>query len=64
VASFSGPGPSARTSNPGPIAESATAAYLRGVLSGIVVIPPEACYLGWKESLTLLAKLVEVAIPA
>src|SRR5678815_3668565 len=23
------------------------------------VIPPEACYLGWQESLTLLAKLVE-----
>jgi uncharacterized protein YndB with AHSA1/START domain len=27
------------------------------------VIPPEACYLGWQESLTLLAKLVEAAIP-
>src|SRR5215472_6890307 len=26
-------------------------------------IPPEACYLGWQESLTLLAMLVEVAIP-
>lgn len=26
-------------------------------------IPPEACYLGWQESLTLLAKLVEVEIP-
>lgn len=26
------------------------------------VIPPEACYLGWQESLTLLAKLVEAAI--
>jgi len=26
------------------------------------VIPPEACYLGWQESLTLLAKLVEVEI--
>jgi hypothetical protein len=24
-----------------------------------VVIPPEACYLGWQESLILLAKLVE-----
>ena len=23
------------------------------------VIPPEACYLGWQESLTLLAQLVE-----
>ena len=27
------------------------------------VIPPEACYLGWQESLALLAKLVEAAIP-
>ncbi|MCI0506243.1 MAG: SRPBCC family protein [Gammaproteobacteria bacterium] len=26
------------------------------------VTPPEACYLGWQESLTLLAKLVEVEI--
>jgi uncharacterized protein YndB with AHSA1/START domain len=27
------------------------------------VIPTEACYLGWQESLTLLAKLVEADIP-
>jgi Activator of Hsp90 ATPase homolog 1-like protein len=27
------------------------------------VIPHEACYLGWQESLTLLAKLVEAEIP-
>ena len=27
------------------------------------VIPPEACYLGWQESLTLLAMLVEAEIP-
>lgn len=27
------------------------------------VIPPEACYLGWQESLLLLAKLVEAQIP-
>jgi uncharacterized protein YndB with AHSA1/START domain len=27
------------------------------------VIPPEMCYLGWQESLVLLAKLVEVEIP-
>ena len=26
-------------------------------------IPPEACYLGWHESLTLLAQLVEPEIP-
>ena len=34
------------------------------VQSGIPdLIPPEACYLGWQESLTLLAKLVEADIP-
>jgi uncharacterized protein YndB with AHSA1/START domain len=27
-------------------------------------IPPEMCYLGWQESLVLLAKLVEAEIPA
>jgi uncharacterized protein YndB with AHSA1/START domain len=27
------------------------------------VIPSEACYLGWQESLTLLAQLVEAGIP-
>ena len=27
------------------------------------VIPPEACYLGWQESLLLLAQLVEAEIP-
>ena len=27
------------------------------------VIPAEACCLGWQESLTLLAKLVEAEIP-
>lgn len=27
------------------------------------IIPTEACYLGWQESLTLLAKLVEADIP-
>lgn len=27
------------------------------------VIPTEACYLGWQESLTLLAQLVEAEIP-
>ena len=26
-------------------------------------IPPEACYMGWQESLILLAKLVEAEIP-
>jgi hypothetical protein len=27
------------------------------------VIPPEACYLGWQDSLVLLTKLVEPEIP-
>jgi hypothetical protein len=27
------------------------------------VIPAEACYLGWQESLALLSKLVEADIP-
>ena len=27
------------------------------------IIPPEACYLGWQESLVLLGKLVEAEIP-
>lgn len=27
------------------------------------VIPVEACYVGWQESLTLLAKLVEAEVP-
>jgi hypothetical protein len=27
------------------------------------VIPAEACYVGWQESLILLAKLVEAEIP-
>jgi uncharacterized protein YndB with AHSA1/START domain len=27
------------------------------------IIPAEACYLGWQESLTLLAQLVEAEIP-
>jgi hypothetical protein len=26
-------------------------------------IPPEACYLGWQESLILLAQLIEAEIP-
>ena len=26
-------------------------------------IPAEACYLGWQESLTLLAQLIEAEIP-
>lgn len=37
---------------------------LRIVQEGIPeVIPVEACYLGWQESLVLLAKLVEAEIP-
>jgi uncharacterized protein YndB with AHSA1/START domain len=37
---------------------------LNVVQEGIpAVIPVEACYLGWQESLTLLAQLVEAEIP-
>jgi uncharacterized protein YndB with AHSA1/START domain len=37
---------------------------LHVVQEGIpAAIPAEACYLGWQESLVLLAKLVEVEIP-
>jgi uncharacterized protein YndB with AHSA1/START domain len=37
---------------------------VRIVQEGIpAAIPAEACYLGWQESLILLAKLVEVEIP-
>jgi uncharacterized protein YndB with AHSA1/START domain len=37
---------------------------LNVVQEGIpAVIPAEACYLGWQESLALLAKLVEAEIP-
>jgi uncharacterized protein YndB with AHSA1/START domain len=37
---------------------------LKIVQEGVpAVIPPEACYLGWQESLILLAKLVEAEIP-
>jgi len=53
--------------------EMVTTITLKGVSCGTelnivqeglpAVIPPEACYLGWQESLTLLAKLVEAEIP-
>jgi uncharacterized protein YndB with AHSA1/START domain len=37
---------------------------LKIVQEGVpAVIPAEACYLGWQESLTLLRKLVEAEIP-
>lgn len=35
------------------------------VQEGILdMIPPESCYLGWQESLVMLAQLVEAEIPA
>ncbi len=53
--------------------EMITTVVLRKVFCGTEVsitqegipdmIPPEACYLGWQESLVLLAKLVEAEIP-
>jgi uncharacterized protein YndB with AHSA1/START domain len=59
--------------NPGLPGEMVTTIALKKVVCGTevnivqegvpVVIPAEACYLGWQESLTLLAQLVEVEIP-
>ena len=53
--------------------EMRTTVQIRAVSCGVelsitqegipAVIPPEACMLGWQESLTLLAKLVEAEIP-
>lgn len=43
---------------------ASTGTELTVVQEGIPeAIPPEACYLGWQESLVLLAKLVEAEIP-
>lgn len=60
--------------DPGLAGEMQTTVILRAVPCGTEMhivqegipeeIPPEACYLGWQESLTLLAQLVEVDIPA
>jgi len=59
--------------NPGLPGEMPTTITLRKVSCGTElnvvqegipeVIPAEACYLGWQESLILLAKLVEAEIP-
>jgi len=62
-----------RFDNPNLPGEMQTTITLRKVMVGTelnivqegvpAVIPAEACYLGWQESLTLLAKLVEAEIP-
>ena len=62
-----------RFDNPNLPGEMQTTITLRKVLVGTelnivqegvpAVIPAEACYLGWQESLKLLAKLVEAEIP-
>ena len=62
-----------RFDNPNLPGEMQTKITLKQVLVGTelnivqegvpAVIPAEACYLGWQESLTLLAKLVEADIP-
>lgn len=49
-----------------------TTVTLRAVFCGVemqvvqegipAMIPPEACYMGWQQSLTLLAQLVETAV--
>jgi len=59
--------------NPGLPGEMITTVTLRKIFCGTelnitqegipAVIPAEACYLGWQESLVLLAKLVEAEIP-
>jgi uncharacterized protein YndB with AHSA1/START domain len=59
--------------NPGLPGEMQTTITLKQVFCGTelnitqegipAMIPAEACYLGWQESLVLLAKLVEVEIP-
>ena len=59
--------------NPGLPGEMTTTVTLKKVSVGTELnilqegippaIPAEACYLGWQESLTLLAKLVEAEIP-
>jgi uncharacterized protein YndB with AHSA1/START domain len=59
--------------NPGLPGTMQTTVTLKKVMVGTEVsivqegvpdaIPPDACYLGWQESLTLLAQLVEPEIP-
>ena len=59
--------------NPGLPGEMITTVSLKQVFCGTelnvtqegipAVIPAEACYMGWQESLILLAKLVEAEIP-
>jgi uncharacterized protein YndB with AHSA1/START domain len=59
--------------NPGLPGEMQTTILLKQVFCGTelsitqegipAMIPAEACYLGWQESLALLAKLVEAEIP-
>jgi uncharacterized protein YndB with AHSA1/START domain len=59
--------------NPGLPGQMITTIQLKPVFCGTelniaqegipAAIPAEACYLGWQESLTLLAKLVEAEIP-
>jgi len=59
--------------NPGLPGEMTTTITLKAVFCGTelnvtqegipAAIPAEACYLGWQESLVLLAKLVEAEIP-
>lgn len=62
-----------RFDNPGLPGDMQTTVSLRKVFCGMelnitqegipAMIPAEACYLGWQESLALLAKLVEAEIP-
>ena len=46
------------------LAKVACGTDLQIVQAGVpAVIPPEMCYLGWQESLAMLAQLVETEIP-
>ena len=54
------PEPAGRNDDDDHAEEVSVGTELNIVQEGIPdVIPPEACYLGWQESLTLLAKLVK-----
>ncbi len=56
--------PARRNADDGHLEEGVVRDRVSIVQEGVPeVIPPEACYLGWQESLALLAKLVEAEIP-
>lgn len=61
---FDGPSPPGLMQTTVTLAPVSCGTELHVVQEGIPeMIPPEACYLGWQESLVLLAQLVEADIP-